>query len=381
MSPKKVLLVCNTGWNLFNFRRPIARILREQGFEPVLVSPRDEYVAKLEAEGYRWIELKLQRRSLNPWSELKSMLELMRIYRREKPAAVHHFTIKCVIYGSLAARAVGIQRVINGITGLGHVFIDDRSVSVRFVRPLIRWAYRWALRGKHTRFIFQNSEDLDFFESEKLIVRQSAVLIKSSGVDLKRFTPDLQAASKTPLVLFASRLIKEKGIYEFVEAAKTLGRRNVRARFEIAGEMDPGNPSTLTATEIEQWSGVESVEFIGKVDEIEKKLAQATMVVLPSYREGVPRILLEASAMERPIVTTDVPGCRETVRNGANGILVPAQDAEALADAIEALISDPRRCEEMGRAGRQLVLEEFDDRSVARATWKIYEDLGIKSVS
>jgi glycosyltransferase involved in cell wall biosynthesis len=375
----KVLLVCNTGWNLYNFRRPVARILKEQGYEPVLVSPRDEYVPRLIAEGFRWIELPMNRRSMNPFKEFAVFWKLLQIYRHEKPIAVHHFTIKCVLYGSIAARLSGVRRVINGITGLGHVFLGKSAIL-----PWVTLAYRFALGGKNTRVIFQNLDDLNHFEKLGLTDHETAVLIKSSGVDLQRFSPASassggpQRGSNIPTVLFAGRLLREKGIYDFIDAAESLKARGVQVRFEVAGERDPGNPSTLSEVEIGAIANRGIVRFLGRVDQIEENIAASDLVVLPSYREGVPRILLEASAMEKAIVATDVPGCRDVVKDGENGLLVPVRNPRALADAIERLLENPELRREMGQEGRKRVIREFDDRAVAQQTWNVYQGLGIE---
>jgi glycosyltransferase involved in cell wall biosynthesis len=372
----KVLLVSNTGWNLYNFRRPIARILREYGYEPVMVSPRDEFVPKLIADGYRWIELPMDRKGINPLRELKTFFNLLRIYKTEKPKAVHHFTVKCVIYGSFAARVAKIGGVINGITGLGHVFLQKS-----WLLPWVKSAYRLAFFGTRTRLIFQNADDLSVFTEMGLIKKESAVLIRSSGVDLQRFSPtQIESTSQEPIVLFAGRLIKEKGIHDFVDAALLLRARGIKARFEVAGESDPGNPSALSDDEIRAMKDLGVVHFLGRIDRIEEKIAEACMVVLPSYREGVPRILLEASAMQKPIVATDVPGCREVVKSGENGFLVPVREPEALSQAIATILLDSKLSKKMGEAGRKKVIEEFDDRSVASSTWKVYQELGLEAV-
>ncbi len=371
---RKILLVANTGWYLYNFRLPLARLLRSRGVEVVMVCPDDPYVERLRAEGFRWVHYNLDRRSLNPFKELLGIFRLMLIYNRERPSAVHHFTIKCVLYGSLAAKITGIRAVVNAVTGLGYVFVDG-SLSTRLIRVLVKRIYRRVLTAKRVRVVFQNPDDLQAFADENMIIPDQTVLIRSSGVNLQRFSPRPGAPEvpPAPIVLFASRLINEKGVAVLVEAARILKRRGVNVTVQIAGEPDKGNPSCISEATLEEWRREGAVDLLGHVDAIEELIAVATMVVLPSYYpEGVPRILLEAAAMGIPIVATDVPGCREVVDHNVNGLLVPPKDPLALADAIEQLLANPELCQKMGAAGRLKMQQEFDDQIVAQRTIEVY---------
>ncbi|HET6386338.1 MAG TPA: glycosyltransferase family 4 protein [Armatimonadota bacterium] len=374
----KILLVANTGWYLYNFRLPLARFLRERKIDVVMVSPWDAYVPRFQAEGFRWVEMRLDRRSMNPLRELMAMLFLIAIYRRERPSAVHHFTIKCVLYGTIAAKFSGTRAVVNAVTGLGHVFLDG-GWKTAIAQPLVRWLYRRTLSARRVRtVVFQNPDDLQVFVDAGLIIPERTVLIRSSGVDLKRFCPrpGLPDEPPAPVVLFASRLIVEKGIYEYVEAARLLKARGVEATFQIAGAPDPGNPTSISEQVCEQWRQEGVVDLLGHLDSMDDVIAQSTVVVLPSYREGTPRILLEAAAMGKAIVTTDVPGCREAVEHEKNGLLVPVKNPAALADAIERLLADPHLRRTMGEVGRVKMVREFDDQDVARRTAAIYEFAG-----
>ncbi|MFA7482297.1 MAG: glycosyltransferase family 4 protein [Vulcanimicrobiota bacterium] len=380
MNQNKILLVANTGWYLFNFRLPLARRLRDEGFEVVLVSPDDSYVKRLTSEGFEHRALsKLSRRGMNPIFELFALWELIRLYWREKPRAVHHFTIKCVLYGTIAAKLTGVKSVVNAVTGLGHIFLGKRAVT-RAVRPLVRWLYRKILKARRGLVVFQNPDDLETFIENGLVAPEKTVIIRSSGVCLKRFcprpgTPDTHADHVTT-VLFVGRLIREKGIYDFVEAARTLkGTRSVY--FQVAGDVDPGNPSSVDPTVVEEWRQEGAVDLLGHVESIAEVLALADIVVLPSFREGTPRTLLEAAAMGKPIVATDVPGCREIVHNEHNGLLVPREDPKSLAHAIERLLDDPDLSLRYGQNGRQLVAEEFSVEKVVNETFGVYRQLGI----
>jgi glycosyltransferase involved in cell wall biosynthesis len=378
---EKILLVANTGWYLYNFRLPLARRLREEGFQVVLVSPHDTYLERICAEGFSVRRLqRLSRRGMNPILELIALLELVRLYWRERPRAVHHFTVKCVLYGTMAAKLTGVRSVVNAVTGLGHIFLGKRLVT-RAVRPAVRWLYRKILSARRGHVVFQNPDDLETFIEAGLVAPEKTVIIRSSGVCLKKFAPrpgnpDLPA-SGVPNVLFVGRLLKEKGIHDFVEAAR-LVKKEKSVCFQVAGAPDPGNPSSLIAEEVEALRQEGAVDLLGHVESIDDVMALANVVVLPSYREGTPRVLLEAAAMGKPIVTTDVPGCREVVKNGKNGILVPVRDAAALAKGIFEVLSDPQLASDFGSYGRQMVAEEFSVESVVQATMGVYRQMGLR---
>lgn len=379
INSKKILLIANTSWYLYNFRLPLARYLRDRGLEVIFVSPWDNYAERLTAEGFRWIRLNLIRRSVNPLVEIFTIWHLIGIYRRERPSAVHNFTIKCVLYGTIAAKLSGVRAVVNAVTGLGHIFIGT-DWRAKILQPLIRILYKLVLGARRGRVVFQNMDDLRTFADLKLVIPDRTVLIRSSGVDTKRFSPrpsHPEDTHPTPIVLFASRLIAEKGINEYVEAARILKTRGWPATFKIAGALDPDNPSSINKTTLEEWRQEGAVDILGHLDDVEKLIALSTVVVLPSYREGTPRILLEAAAMGKPIVATDVPGCREVVEQGKNGCLVPAKNPVALANAIENLLKNPRLCRVMGMAGRKKVVREFDVREVTKQTAQVYEQLGV----
>jgi glycosyltransferase involved in cell wall biosynthesis len=382
LASQKILLVANTGWYLYNFRLPLARRLRTEGFDVVLVSPEDSYVERLRAEGFRCLTLyRLSRRGMNPFFEIFALWELMRLYWREKPRAVHHFTVKCVLYGTIAAKLTGVRSVVNAVTGLGHIFLG-RRMATRMLRPPVRWLYRKILKARRGHVVFQNPDDLGAFVDAGLVAPEKTVIIRSSGVDMARFTPrpsnpDLPA-DYVPTVLFVGRLIKEKGVLDFVQAAR-LVKAGQPVCFQMAGEIDPGNPSSLTAAQVETLRLEGAVDLLGHIDSVDDVIALADIVVLPSYREGTPRVLLEAAAMGKPLVATDVPGCREVVIPGVNGLLAEVENPDSLAAAIRQLLDNPDMRQEMGRAGRQLVESEFCARKVVEKTMGVYASMGIVS--
>lgn len=372
----KVLLFANTDWYLYNFRLALAKAIRQLGIEVVLASPPGDYGPRLQAEGFRWIPVPMNRRSLNPWSEVKLILALASIYRSEKPDLVHHFTIKSVVYGSIAARLAGVAHRVNAITGLGHVFIS-KSIRARLLRPMVRLLIRFALFAPKGRLILQNGDDRDLFLENKLVDASQIRIIRGSGVNTSRFVQlDRNDNSGGPLrVLLATRLLWEKGVGEYVEAARLLKNEFSHIEFLMAGSPDDGNPASVPSETINGWASEGTIIPLGHMDDMASLLSKVDVVVLPSYREGTPRILLEAAASGLPLVSTDVPGCREIVASNVNGLLVPAKDSKALAEAIKYLVDNPEERVRMGLAGRKKVLEEFDERIVIQSTLGVYREL------
>ena len=369
----KVLLVANTSWYLYNFRLPLARHRRELGIDVVFVSPEDAYSQRLMDENFRWVELKMNRKSINPLRELVTLFRFCQVYRREAPAVCHHFTIKCVLYGTIAAKLVGVRAVVNAITGLGHAFIGQGKLH-RLLRPLLRWVYRKILTARRVQVIFQNGDDYREFSDRKMIVPDKTTIIRGSGICLRRFVPrpgELDG-QPSPTVLLASRLIKEKGLVEYVEAARMLKAKGLSIRFALAGSTDLGNPSSVSEQELQSWVDEGVVDYLGHTDKIETILGLATLVVLPSYREGTPRILLEAAAMGKPIIATDVPGCREVVLHGQNGLLVQVRSPQSLAAAIESLVFDAELMEKFSRRSREIA-HDFEEGQVIEATMQVYQ--------
>ena len=377
----KIILFANTDWYLYNFRIALAERLRDQGWDVVLVSPPGQYGEKLRQMGFRWISLPFSTRSANPLHDIGLINRLIRLYRRERPDLAHHFTIKCVLYGTLAAKFLGGIKVVNAVTGLGHVFTDP-GIKPRLMRPVVRRLYRLALGGEKVRTIFQNQDDMNNFVAWGLLDRGQARLIRGSGVDLNKFRGGArrEARGETIKVLFASRLLREKGIFELTEAFKIVKAKHPHVELLIAGDIYSENPSSLTFQDIENIKKIKGVTLLGHVVDMQPLLDDADIAVLPSYREGTPRILIEAAAMEKPIVTTDIPGCRGLVVDGESGFLVPVRSVEPLVDAITRLIADADLRKRFGKRGREIVLAGFDEKIVLEQTLDVYRDLGVKGI-
>jgi len=367
----KILLFANTDWYLYNFRLALAQALRARGDEVVLVSPEGAYAPRLQELGFRWICFPLRRGGLNPLVEISTIVGLFRLYLREKPDLVHQFTVKCVLYGSLACHKLGIRAVVNSVTGLGYVFMEGKEAH-RWLRGIIILFYRLVLR--RTWVIFQNPDDRAVFLENCLVDPERVALIRGSGVDTQRFVPEPEPDG-IPVVILPARLLWDKGVGEFVEAARRLQADGLRARLVLVGDSDSENPAAVPVAQIQTWEKTGVIEWWGWQDDMNAVYAQAHIVCLPSYREGVPKTLIEAAACGRPIVASDVPGCREIVRTGENGLLVPARDIAALAVALKQLIQDPGLCEAMGIRGRKIAEEEFSMDSVITQTLKVYQSI------
>ena len=374
-SPRKVLLFANTEWYLYNFRRSLALALRDAGYEVLLVSPPGPYGEKLRALGFRWIPAPMERRSLNPLRELALVNWLRRLIRAERVQVVHGFTIKCAVYGSLAARLAGVPARVNAVAGMGYVFTSD-DLKARLLRPVVRTLMRVALDGRGARLILQNPDDVALFERARLVDSERVRLIPGSGVDCRRFGPEAGRGQGGRFrVLLAARLLWDKGLAEYVAAARQLRAEGRDIEFLLAGDPDPGNPAAVPEATVRGWVEEGALSWLGHVDDMPGLFRSVDAVVLPSYREGLPKGLIEAGACGLPLVTTDVPGCREVVSDGVDGLLVPVKDAAALAGAIATLQDDPGLRARLGAAARAKALAEFDERIVIERTVGVYREV------
>lgn len=369
----KVILVANTDWYLYNFRRSLARYLIEQGFDVLLVTPMGDYVEKFNELGFRWLQWDVGRQSVAPWRELSALVALKKIYQQEKAELIHHHTIKPVLYGTLAARMAGVGGVVNSITGRGFIFLST-DPKARLLKLITRPLYRLAFRFPDQVVIFENEDDQQYFITNKLISADRTSLIAGVGVDTHLFHP-LPPPPEPVTVMLSSRMLWDKGIGILVDAAREL-RKRCQVRFVLVGQPDPGNPSSISEAQLNEWATEGIVEWWGWREDMNRVYREAHIVALPTmYGEGVPTVLLEAAACGRPLVGSDIPGCRAVIINGYNGFLVPPNDPVALAQSLEILIGDSDLRGRMGEASRNLVMQKFTVTQVNQATFAVYQRL------
>ncbi len=355
----KIIICTNSAWNLANFRSELIRALVQKGHEVVAVAPYDKYATRLEALGCKFLELNMDNGGTSPVRDALLLLRYWRLLRREQPGVFLGFTVKPNVYGSLAAHSLGIP-VINNIAGLGAVFIRGGWLA-----QLVQGLYRAAL-GQSAKVFFQNPDDHQLFLDGRLVQAKVTELLPGSGIDLHRFAvaPMPVANSKFRFLLIA-RMLRDKGVGEFVQAANLLRDRWPSVEFCLLGFVDVQNPAAISRAEVESWVAQGCVNYLGVSDDVRNEIAIADCVVLPSYREGTPRSLLEAAAMGRPIITTDAVGCREVVGHGVNGYLCKVRDVEDLAEKMNQMLSlslEDRIV--MGLRGRAKMEAEFDEQIV-----------------
>jgi len=369
-APRRVVLAGNSSWNIVNFRSGLIHALKSAGYEPVVIAPVDPAAEQRMADlGVERIVIGMERSGLNPFADLHLLLKYRRLLKDLRPIAYLGFTIKPNIYGGIAARLAGVPLIAN-ISGLGTVFLKRG-----LLQALVSRLYRFAFKRAAVTF-FQNPDDLAMFVERGLVRRDQAQLLPGSGVDLERFQPGAQPAGLDTF-LFIGRLLGDKGVREFVQAARIVRADIPGVRFQLLGPVDEGNRSAITHGEIDRWAAEGTIEYLGATEDVRPYIAQATAVVLPSYREGLPRSLLEAAAMARPLIATDVPGCRELVEPDVNGFFCEARDANSLTKALKMLMK--KSAEErslMGEASRRMVERHYSQTVVISAYLDVLGKLG-----
>jgi len=370
---KKIIFVVNAPEFFLSHRLPIALAARKAGYEVHVATADGVAVQSINNFGFVHHKVAIARSGQNPFTELGSVIGLYRLFRRLRPDLVHLITIKPVLYGGIAARLAGIPVVVAAVSGLGTVFVAHAGLA-RVRRRLVSMLYRLALNHKRLAVIFQNPDDRDGLLSIGALRDDQARMIRGSGVNLADYSVVPEPEGK-PVVVMAARLLRDKGLLEFVEAARLLKSRGVAVVMRLIGSPDPGNPTSATQSELDGWSAERIVELPGYCTDIASQYAAAHIVCLPSYREGLPKGLVEAAACGRAVVTTDVPGCRDAIDPDVTGVLVPAKDPLALADAIQALIESPERRAQMGKAGRELAEQAFAIEKIVAQHMTIYREL------
>lgn len=367
---RTLVFLVTEDWYFISHRLPLAKAAVEAGFRVVVATRVRAHGEQLREAGCEVVPLEWSRGAGNPFLELVILARVVQLYRLLRPAVVHHVALKPVILGSIAAMLARVPCVVNAIAGLGYLFINADG-RARVLRPIVCGVLRILLNRRGTWVILQNPDDQEVLSRLAALDRDRTVLIRGAGVDVNahaaRPLPDGR-----PIVVLPARLLWDKGVGEFVDAARTLRSEKVDARFVLAGGLDPANPRAIDRSTVDHWVEDGAVEWWGHCEPMRAVYLQASVICLPSYREGLPKALLEAAATGRPLVTTDVPGCREVVRNGDNGLLVPPHQSGALASALRTLLGDPALRTAMGLRSRARAEAEFDVERVIAETLELY---------
>ncbi|TVR79278.1 MAG: glycosyltransferase family 1 protein [Rhodospirillales bacterium] len=371
--PPKILFLVSEDWYFCSHRLPVARAARDQGWEVVVLTRLAEHEDMIRAEGFRPVPLLLRRGSRHPGDAIRTIRHIAGVYRQERPDLVHHVNLKMCLLGGVAARMAGVPRVVNGLTGMGFLFAGD-SLSNRMLRSAVLAAFRPLSRWDGAHLIVQNGDDLAFLQARAVAVPGRTHLIRGSGVDVDRFRPAPEPEG-VPMLTYVGRMLADKGLNELAAAARLLHARGRDCRVVLVGPTDPENPQSLDPATLEGWQKEGILEWWGRRDDIPAVWAESTVAVLPSYREGLPKALLEAAAAGRPLIAADVPGCRDLVRDGVDGILVPPRDPEALADAIDMLLQAPDLRVRYGASARQRATAEFSEAVITAQTLEVYTTL------
>ena len=369
----RLLYLITEDWYFWSHRLGLARAARDAGYDVTVATRVTDHGKRIEAEGFQLIPISMLRRSRNPLREVGALVELVRIYRHVKPHLVHHIAMKPILYGSLAAWVARVPVVLNAFAGLGYLFTTPERQQGGFQR-VMQIALRSVIRMSGSTVLFQNETDRDELVQAGIVQPVRTRIIAGSGIDTDAFSVK-PVSPGTPVVILPSRMLWDKGVGEFVQAAKDLKGRGVNARFVLVGRCDDENPAAIGREQFAEWVDEGVVEWWGHRDDMPDVYAAATLVVLPSYREGLPKVLLEAAACGKAIVATDVPGCRDIVKDQVNGILVPPRNSVALATAIMGLLFDQHRCEMMGIRSREMVMAKWAGPRIIGQVLGLYHEL------
>lgn len=370
---KRILFVISEDWAFISHRLHLADAAIKAGYEVGLLTRVTRHRDMLEARGIRLFHWDLKRGSLNIFSEMGTVLQAAKLFRHWQPYLIHAVAQKPILYAGIVGKLAYHCPRVSAMGGIGFIF-SSQSAKARLLRPLISRLLRWAINGNNTRLILQNDDDIALLT--KLGVAQSRTVrrIRGSGVEIDDFIPSPLPKS-TPMVILPARLLWDKGVGEFVRVAERIKAKGINARFVLVGDPDPQNSASIPEHQVQEWVDSGSVECWGRRDDMSDIYPQSSIVCLPSYREGLPKVLLEGASCARPIVAFDVPGCREIVRNGINGFLVPFGDETKLEEALIELVQDPKLCTMMGKAGRKVVESEFSQKIIAAETFAVWDEV------
>jgi glycosyltransferase involved in cell wall biosynthesis len=393
--PFKLLYFIGVDWFFYSHFLDRAIAAKQAGYDVIVLTHVTRHDDTLANHGIRLLSIPFKRRSLSPLELISNLIHVIRVLKKEKPDIVHQVALKPILIGSVACRFLGIRHVISAVVGLGYAFSSD-SGSAKFTRRILTLLFRFVLDRRYTKTVFENTDDLTQFVNQGWVRQENAVLIRGAGVDIEHFRPigfhkvfsadidpltvsalkgnNTETCSNVPIVILLSRMLWDKGIGEFVQAARHVRQEygNSYARFVLVGNPDEDNRGAVTKEQLKAWQDEGVIEWWGFKSDVRHVLAQATISCLPSYREGLPKSLLESLAMGLPCISTDVPGCREAVIDGLNGILVPARDFISLAKAIAKLLNNPALCCEYGKVSREMAVEAFSVSNVNFETLELY---------
>ncbi len=362
LNNRRIIISSNSVWNIVNFRKGIILEFIDNGFEVIVVAPKDRNISKLYDLGCEYVNINIDNKGINLFNDFYLFFQYVKIFKQIKPDVILTYTVKPNIYGSVATSVLSIP-VVNNISGLGTAFIKGGLLA-----KIVSFLYKVSLK-KSKRVFFQNNDDKDLFLSKGLIVNSQIDILPGSGVNLEYYQPsssDIPYKNKSAFVfLLVARLIWDKGIQEYVDAARLIKKSNLKVRFQILGFLDVDNQTAVLRSDVDLWVEEGIIEYLGDVDDVRPFIEKSDCVVLPSYREGAPKTLLEASAMGKPVIATNVEGCRDVVDNGVNGYLCNVRDAHDLAKKMKAMLNmDFKAITQMGLKGREKMENEFDERIV-----------------
>ncbi len=373
-SPRKLLFFIPEDWYVCSHRLPLIAGARSEGMDVVVVTRVGRKKQPMVDAGAAVVHTRLRRGFRNPLRDLSGLIDLIQIYRQQRPDIVHHVTPKSCLYGSLVAWLTGVKPVVNAMAGLGFLY-TSRSLKARLARPLVALAFKWILSRPDSRIIVQNNDDGDFFHQQIGVPADRIVLVRGSGVDIDVFEPAAQQPAGKVRICLAARMIGDKGLFETVAAARLLQAQREDIEFVFAGEPDVENPSGVSAAQLQAWHDEGAVTWVGRVDDVASLLKTCHIGLLPSYGEGFPKSLLEAAACGLPLIATDTTGCREICLGGVNGLYVPLRDPAAIAAAVTQLADDPELRARFGRESRKMVVENFSEAIVVSQTVDLYRNM------
>jgi len=368
---KTLFIVVNVDWAFLLFRLPVALAALKEGYNVTIITKDTGKKSEIESYGLHFIEVPFDRSGTNPFHEMKCILSLIKLYRKNKPDIIHHVTLKAAILGSIAAKCSGNRAVVNAISGFGYNFTTGRNgLKQKIIRQLMRLAFK----SRHFHFILQNPDDVRQISGLHYAPEENIHLIKGSGVNLCQFSQEEEIVKEKIQLVLPSRMLYDKGVIEFIEAAKKIKPRVFdKAEFILVGDCDDINLSGISREKLLTMTDNPYIQWVGFKQNMFQILCDADVVVLPSYREGLPKSLIEATAVGRPVITTDTQGCRECVIEGYNGYLVPVKDTELLSQRMETLINDSETRKGMGKNSRLLAEREFSIEKVIKAHLAIYD--------